>query len=311
MIISLLKSTVIMLLLIVPGFLLRKTKIDNGSLAKGLSNLILYVMQPAMLMYSFIVTEFDSRIFKNGIIVLLFSSLAHAVFYIISKFLFKKADIEKRKVLRFSAIFSNAGYMGIPLINYILGAEATIYASVYVISFNLFAYSLGFLIYSEDKKYISIKHILINPATIPIAIALLLFVTRVNVMIPSFLSETMEMMKNTVAPLAMTVVGLRLAETKFDGLFNDKYLYFVLVIRHFVFPFILWLAVFCCIKAGLGISNDASSVLLICASTPVAAATSMFAEKFDGESVYASKIVSISTVVSVITMPIMAGLLQI
>lgn len=308
---SLLNSTIIMLLLMIPGFILRKTGIDNGNLAKGLSSLIIYGMQPGMIMHAFVETEFKPQIFTNCAVVLLLCIIMMGVYYLISKFLFKKADKEIRKVLRFAIIFSNAGYMGIPIINYVLGAEATIYASVYIVGFNLYSYSLGFLIYSEDKKYISVKNILLNPATVSIVVSLLLFVTGANRYVPAAVTETLAMMKNSIAPLAMTIIGIRLADLKLDGLIRDKYLYYCLSVRHFIFPFITWGILYLIRLAGVPIGEHAFATMLICASTPAATATSMYAEKFDGEKVYASKIVSISTVLSVVTMPIMALLLEI
>ncbi len=309
---SLLSSVAILFLLIFPGFLLSKFKIVDGSvLAKELSNLILYGTQPALLMHSFLVIGYDNKIFINCIRVFVLTMVAHGLFYFLSTFLFKKAEDDKRTILRFASVFSNAGYMGIPLINYVLGEEATIYASVYIIGFNMFCFSLGFLMFSKDRKFISPKKVLINPATIPIAIALFFFVTRLNGYIPNVIIEALGILKNTVAPLSMIMVGLRLTEVKLKGTFKDKYLYEVLAVRLFIFPAILWAIMFALCKIGILAPDDVMKATLICSSTPSASATSILSEKWGSDAVYAGKIVAISTAFSVISMPIIALLLNI
>lgn len=311
MFIKLLSSVTVLFLLVIPGFLLSKSKIEGTTLAKGLSNLILYGTQPALLLYSFLVIKFEMRIFKNCLLVLCLTMLAHGLFYFLASFLYKKAGKDHRIILRYASVFSNAGYMGIPLINFVLGNEATIYASAYIVGFNVFSFSLGFLLYSEDRKYISLKKILINPASIPILIAFFLFSTRLNTYIPDIFIETIEMLKNTVAPLSMTVVGLRLPELNLKSAFRDKYLYELLSVRLFIFPAILWAIMFLLYKLGVLTNSDVMSAVLICSATPCATATSMLAEKFNRDAVYAGKLVSISTILSVVTMPIVALLLNI
>lgn len=308
---NLLSSVIILFLLIIPGFALSKCKIEGAVLAKGLSNLILYGTQPALLMYSFLVTEYDTAVFINCLKVLALSFLAHGLFFWLSSFMYKGAEHDRRVILRFASVFSNAGYMGIPLINYVFGAEATIYASVYIIGFNVFAFSLGFLLYTGDKSYVSPKKILINPATVPIGIALLFFVTGLNRYIPSDIIETMGMLKDTVAPLAMIIVGLRLAEVKWKGIFKDKFLYEVLAVRLLVFPIILWAIMFVLCKVGVLDKGNLMGAVLICSATPSASATSIFAEKFNGDALYAGKVVAVSTIFSVITMPLITLLLKI
>lgn len=308
---KLLSSVTVLFLLIIPGYLLSKFKIEGPVLAKGLSNLILYGTQPALLMYSFLVINYNVRIFKNCMLVLALTLMAHGLFYILASFLYKNAEQSKRIILRYASVFSNAGYMGIPIINFVFGEEATIYASAYIVGFNVFSFSLGFLLFSGNKKYISVKNIFINPATVPIAIALFLFVTKLNAYIPQPVLDCMEMLKNTVAPLAMILVGLRLPDLKLKGLFKDKYLYELLAVRLFIFPTILWAIMFGLSKVGILTSSEVMGSVLICSSTPCASATSMLAEKFNKDAAYAGKLVSVSTIVSVITMPVIALLLSV
>jgi len=306
----------------IPGFILRKTKLADDGFAKALSVLTLYVAQVALIIHGFLV-KFDVGILKNIGLVLAFSFLAHIVFYFAAKHIFKKAPEQLKKVLRFGIIFSNAGYMGIPIIEDVFGSECVIYATIYIVSFNVFAYSLGRLIYTGDKKYISVKKIFINPAVIPIAIGLVIFLTgggswvQSHISDKNFLGQSLELiykiltvLKNMVAPASMMVIGAKLADINFKGVLKDKYLYPFIALRLFIFPAIMWAIMRLCLVFGL-ISTDAMAIVLILCSTPAAALTTMFAELYDCDAIYAGKLVAITTVLSVASMPIVALLLKI
>lgn len=306
----------------IPGYILRKAKLADAGFAKALSVFTLYVAQVSMILHGFMV-EFNFETLKGIGYVFLYGLVAHVIFYIIAKFLFKKAPERLRKVLRFGVIFSNAGYMGIPIISDVFGSEYVIYATVYIVWFNVFAYSLGRLIYTNDKKYISIKKIFINPAVIPISIGLVIFLTGggswINQMLGSsglvaegvsLIYNIITVLKNMVAPASMMVIGVKLADINFKGIFKDKYLYPFIALRLFIFPAIMWVIMRVCLIFGF-VTNDTMAMVLILSSTPAAAVTTMFAELYDCDAVYAGKLVAITTLLSVVTMPIVALLLQI
>lgn len=309
---DLFRAVFLLFLMMIPGFIMRKTKLASDSLPLGFTNTILYITQPAMIVIGFF-RERDMQILKTAAVVMVLSFLTHILFLFAVKLFFRGADKETRKVYRFGTVFANAGYMGIPLIAMVLGDAAAIYASVYIVGFNFFCWSFGALIYSEDKSFISPKKMFINAATIPTVIGIIYFVTNVHTVIPTsvsgFIYDALEMLKNTVAPMSMMIIGMRLADLKLKGAFRDAYLYLGLLLRLFVFPLGAFGLILLAKLVGV---NDltAFTVVLICAATPVASATCMFAERFGSDSTSASKFVSISTILSIGTMPIMALLLE-
>ena len=319
-------SVLTLFLFMIPGFILRKTKLADKSYAKDLSLLTLYVAQIALILHGFIV-DFDLSVFKGVITVFILALIIHIVFYVIAINLFKKAPDKIRRVLQFGVIFSNAGYMGIPVINDVFDESYTIYATVYIVIFNIFAFTLGRLIYTSDKKYISIKEAIINPAVLPILIGLVLYLTGAGGWIKSAATvegfthpilhegfgvfyNVLTVLKNMVAPASMMVIGARLADIDFKGIFKDKYMYPFVAIRLFIFPVIIWGILKLISLTGL-LSQDIMAVVLILCSTPAAAVTTMFAELYNGDSPYAGKLVALTTVLSVISMPIVALLLYI
>ena len=298
--------------MVIPGFLLRKTNLigGDGKVSKGLSDIVIYIAQPAMIIYGYII-DYNREVIINCLGVLICSIIAHFFFYGISMLLYKKEEQSKQTVLRFATIFSNAGFMGIPLIESLLGPTAAVYASIYIISFNLFCWSIGCMLYTGDKKYVSVKKILINPATIPTFIGLIFFLLPINSYVPTVLYDGLGMLKSTVAPLSMMVIGIRLAECDFKSSFKDKNLPLFLFVRMMLFPAAVWAFMKLLSVCGIYSSEISMTVMLISASTPAATMACMFAEKFGGDAVYASKIVSVSTIISILTMPIMALLLKI
>ncbi len=311
-ILKLFRAVFLLFCLIIPGFIMKKTKLADNKTPLAFSNAVLYITQPALLFVGFF-RPYDKAIMSGAIAVFIFTFAVHAIFLLTVIFFFKKAPKETAKVYRFGSVFANAGYMGIPLITMIFDADAAIYASVYVIGFNFFCWSLGCLIYSEDRSYISIRKMFLNAATIPTILGIIVFVTNLYSYIPtaasSFISDALTMLKDTVAPMSMMVIGMRLADLKLKGAFNDVYLYLGLSLRLVIFPAMVFCVLLLC--KTLGFYNEiAFAVTLICAATPAASATCMFAEKFSSDSVTASKFVSISTILSLATMPLMVMLLK-
>ncbi len=317
-------NVAILFIMMIPGFILKKCKLSSDNFGKGLSNLVLYVAQP-VLIFSAYVRAFDKEVLINSLYVLVLSAIAHTVFALGAFAFFKKAPDMKKRMLRFATIFSNAAFMGIPLIASVLGDEATIYASVYNIVFNLFLWSLGVKICTvdrdldgdgdsddEDAKIAkehsrsSIKVALIHPVTIAALLGLIVFLAPID----SFISDTkiimdsLNMIKNLVAPLSMVVIGLRLADIDFKGFFTDKYLYLSLALRHIILPLVIVAIVRLIGLTGLNIGETVAMVTVIMAATPAASSATMFAEKFDCDATYVSKVVAFSTIISILTMPL-------
>ena len=313
MFINLFRAVLLLFIMMIPGFIMRKTRLASDGLPLGFTNTILYITQPAMLIVGFFRAR-DMEILKTAAFVMLLSFITHIIFLFAVKLFSRGAEKETRKVYRFGTVFANAGYMGIPLISMVLGDEAAIYASVYIVGFNFFCWSFGALIYSEDKSFISPRKMFINAATIPTAIGIVVFVTNLYSYIPTpvaeFTYEALSMLKDTVAPMSMMIIGMRLADLELKGAFKDKYLYLGLALRLLVFPLGAFGLLAVC--KLLGFYNEiAFTVILVSAATPVASATCMFAEKFGSNATAASKFVSISTILSLVTMPIIALLLDV
>lgn len=309
-------TVAILALLVLPGYLLGKFKLAGDGFATGLSNFVLYVAQSCMFINAFLNTEVTGTVLRRMAIVFILSAVIHLLFTGIAFIFYRGAPDGIRSILRFSTIFTNAGYMSIAMFEILFPdlPEATVYASVYLIFFNMYMWSLGAYLHTHDKACIRPKAILLNPAIVSsmIGFALFLigagpFIQTTPVLMP--FSRAIAILGSTVCPLSMIVVGTRLGMMSFRGFFRDRYLYLYLFVRLLLSPTI----VFGLLKLlGIAFSGvlDAgeitlmTTILLICASTPAATSVSMFAEKFGTDTEYAGKLVSVSTILSVVTIPV-------
>ena len=326
--------------MMLPGVVLKKFKLAGEDFGRGLSNLVLYIAQPALIVYAYLSCESDfSAIWQNCLATLLLSVLAHMLFSATALALFRRYPDGRRRMLRMTTIFSNAAFMGIPLIQSILGSEAAIYASIYNITFNIFLWTLGVHLCTrqdgEDmdgdgdsdiadellsaKKHIgrevSLLKLLTHPVTLASVIGVILLVTGVNVAALesvglSLVSDSLAMLRSLVAPLSMVVIGLRLANMSLKGAFSDTGMYLFLALRHFILPLAMVLVIKLLTIVGLPISEVASTVTVILASTPSASSATMFAEKYNCDATYTSRLVIISTIISIASMPAVLALSQ-
>lgn len=327
---SLIYQVAILFLMMVPGIILKKTKLVSDSFGKGISAFVLYTAQPALVFLAYL-QPYDPKILDGILWVFLFSILAHIVFVVFALLFFRRAKPEKRKVLRMVTIFSNAAFMGIPLIGVLLDDTAMLYATIYNITFNLVLWSLGVYIcthdhdtngdgvQSDEEKRV-IRHTALrsslraftHPVTVASFLGLIFFFFPIDAAVPTLVIDAFTMLKATVAPLSMLVIGLRLASADFRGMLRDGNMYLFLALRHLVLPGILLVL----LRVGhtlfpLGVDITVMQVVLILAAAPAASSATMFAERYNCDAAYAGKLVTVSTALSILTMPVLLLLLGI
>ena len=310
-------NVALLFIMMLPGIIMKKCRMSVDGFGKGLSNLVLYIAQPALVFMAY-VRPYSREILINSLYVLVLSIVVHGIFSAVALVSYKNSPDGMRRMLRFATIFSNAAFMGIPLIKAVLGAEATVYASIYNITFNLFLWSLGVYICTDKRDRNAngieddveeLKHkasplkALYHPVTIAAALGLVFFILPIETYIPAILTETLEKLGNLVAPLSMMVIGLRLAEMDFKGAFKDKNMYLFLALRHVVLP-LAALGLVKLVGLVIPVSELVEMVIVILAAAPAATSATMFAEMYDCDAVYVSRLVTLSTLLSIVTMPL-------
>lgn len=302
MFIGVLTQVVILLILILLGAILTKAHILTEQGVKSMTDTVLILVTPCVIIKSFI-REFNTSVLKNLLISFLIAFLAHIGFILISHLILHDKDKARERVLRFGAIFSNCGFMSIPLQQALLGDEGVFYCSSYIAIFNLFIWSYGLISMSGDKKYLTPKKILLSPGIIALTIGLIIFL--LSIPIPKIILEPISYMAALNTPIPMIIIGYHLMQSNvLKGLTDVKSL-FAMAVKLVIFPLLMLGVLYLCGVRGTMLVSS-----VITCSAPTAAITTMFSAKYGADTSLSVNMVSISTILSLATMPVIITLAQ-
>ncbi len=299
------EQVLVLFVLLFIGFLCAKTKLINDAGSKSMANVVLYFVTPCVIINAF-QREFDVTM----LIKLLVSALCSAgiLFFsvLVAQLLFSKREENSGVILKFATVFSNCGYMSLPLQQAVLGEDGVFYGATFVAMFNLFVWTYGFIIMrgkSEKKEKSAALKILLNPGIIGTVIGVVLFVCSVK--LPAIVSQPVTYLAALNSPVPMLIIGFYLANTNLKKAFTNGWAYLAMALRLIIIPLVvlgvLWV---CNIRGSLLVS------LIIATASPVAAITTMMSAKFDRDTELSVSLVSASTLLSLFTMPLVVGLAQ-
>jgi len=292
------------------GAACRRTRLVDDSAVKGIVNLLIIVVTPCLIVDVF-QRPFEPSMLRSFALGFLISVAAHAVLIAIS-LVTARGDAGSLPVLRLATVFSNAGFMGIPLEYAVLGARGVFYGIVYVATFNLFIWSWGLVQMRRENGKLKMENdgrgrkmawrdarpMVLNPGTFGLALGLPLFLFSAT--LPSFLKTPVHMLSELNTPLAMVVIGFYLAGADFRRVLRTPAAYVAAFVRLVAFPLLM-------IGALMLLRGSAdrmmSLALVIAASAPVAAMVTMFASKYARDVDLSVGLVSGTTLLSIATMP--------
>jgi predicted permease len=286
-------------LIMMVGFIARKVKVLDAEMVKCLNKLLINVAAPFIALSAF-QFSFSGRMLAEAGTVFSFSVAANLAAILIGKLLFLRMSDSTGKVLRFSAIFSNCAFMGYPIIGGFYGEHGIFLTSIYVVSFNIFVWTYGVFIFTGKADREAMKHALLNPAVVAILLGLLLFLFSVKLPMPVKL--TLEMIGGMTTPLAMIIVGSMLAELKPAALFSGWSVYYGSAVRLLAMP----LVTLGCLQLFGVKKGVVLGVCVLSVAMPVATLTTPLAEQNGGDALLASRLVFISTMLSMVTIPFLA-----
>lgn len=288
-----LRQIVIMFVYMAIGGLLFQKGLITKEGSKSLANLLLYVVLPCVVVKSFCVARTPERM--NGLLVSFLAALGILLLAMaVSHLLFQKNPIDD-----FGAAFSNAGFMGFPLVAAVQGSEAIFYAAGFVALLNALQWTYGQSLISGDPGYRSPKAILKNPLVLSLLLGILIFCFELPV--PAIASDLLAALAALNAPLAMVILGVYLAQTDARTLFNDPHLYVVAAARLVLIPLLTILV----LKLLPAQYAAIATTLVIVAAAPIGSNVAVYAQKLGKDYAYAVRGVCLSTLLSAITMPLL------
>lgn len=290
-------------IMIIMGYTLVKLKIVKSEDSKVLSMVCLYLIMPCVIINSFLI-EFTPEKLKGLGLAVGVAIVIHFVAWIFIRILGKVLNFNP--VEKASVMYSNAANMVIPVVMSVLGDEWVLYSSAFVSVQLVLLWTHCKSMLSNEKGF-ELKKIYTNINLIAIFIGILLFITKIH--IPSVLQGTLKSVGGTVAPISMIITGMIMAGAEFKKVFSNGRIYLVLFFRMIFFPFIVFMIIY---FTGITkvIDNGAMILLVtfIATITPTASSITQMAQVYGNNEQYAGAINIMTTIVSIVTMPIMVAL---
>lgn len=300
-------STVsVMLLYACPGFLLVKSGLVKSSAISDFAKLLMYVCQPMLIIYSFMRVEFSFDILKEMLFVFAFIFLLLVTGLLLFRFVFfrKKASDVKYRIYTLATSFANCAFMGVPILEALLPEypNAVAFSAMFSLAMNVLGWTLASSIITNDKKYMSAKKIVLNPAVLALTVAVPLFVTGAE--LPSVLSDMVILLGRMTTPMCMIIMGMRLATSEIRSVVNSPMQYFIIGIKQIVFPLIAFFLLML-----FPVSGELRASVYIMFACPVASVVLNFSEILGEGQKTAANLVLLGTGLSAITIPLMVLIL--
>jgi len=294
---TLLIQTIIIFILIAVGFTLSKLgKLDETG-TKQMTTILLSIVTPCVLIHSYQQKSFNLSLAKNLGLAALVTLIVHLVAILIATLYFKKEETNRYRINIFASVYSNCGFMAIPLLTATLGEDGVFYGAMYLVIFTICYWIHGPYLFTGDKSNLKPSMAVKTPGVIGTGIALLLFVF--NIKLPEVIIRPVEFLADMNTPLAMLILGCYLSKVNFKKVLSNPDIYKVSVLRLILIPIltVYLLKIF-------GIDPVVAKSILIPAACPVATVCTLFAAKFGLDATYSSEVVSISTIFSILTIPL-------
>lgn len=286
-----------MFFILMTGAIAYRFGIIDAPTNKKLSGILLKIISPAMIISSYQI-EYRADLIQGLGITLILSALSFLLTIGLSQLAIRKGQNQNAEIERMSVIYSNCGFIGIPLISGLLGREGVFFMSAYITMFNIFLWSHGVVLVCGSSSVKETLKNFVQPATVSIAIGVLLFVFRIR--LPEVLGNPVESVGNMNTPVAMLVAGCSLAQSDLLACLKRARTYYISFLKLFAVP-LLTLAML----AVFRVDRTIAVTILIAAACPAGASGTMFALEYQKDSNYASELFTITTVMSLITMPVM------
>ena len=294
------QQVMVLFILIAVGFICGKKGVINEKASKVMTDIVLYIVTPCVM-----VSAFQREFSTDTLIKVLIAALTALVILIASillaRLVFRTKEIARRKVLQFAVIFSNCGFMSLPLQKELLGEDGWFFGSIFCSVFNIVLWSYVLFDISGDKKQLSVKRLALNPGIIGAVAAILLFVFSVK--LPAIILQPVTHLANLNTPVPMLIIGFYLSQADFKKAFSDKGAYLAGAFRLIVIPLAAAFAM-----VLLKLDRTMIIAFAIACSAPTAATTTMFSAKFDRDVDLSVSVVASTTILSLLTMPLIVSL---
>ena len=296
------KQVLELFILIFAGVVLYKIHVVGTEDKRALSNILIDFVVPCMVINSFMGKSIENagELGKSFIYSIILCTIGIMI-ALATAFIVKKEFCD---VYKFACSFSNAAYMGFPLISAMFGDTGIMYASAYVTVFNILLWTVGYMFFATVK---SPKDILLAIAKCPpiISVVIGLIIYFGNISVIDVIAQPISMVGAMNTPLSMIITGMTVAQTDVRNILKNAYLWLVVLVRLVIIP-----AVCTVVFMLLHFKGMSAMVCLVLEACPVAAITTMLAVQYEKNQEYAAGLVVVSTLLSIVSLPVYAMVVQ-
>ena len=298
-------QTFIMFLMVLVGYVIFRTHLSDHEGNRTISNVLLMVVTPAMLMNAMFSIEYKASIVQGFLLSVVLGFLAHFVVIAAAGLLLgSKSRHSQIGMERYLAVYSNCGFMAIPLVSAVLGSEAVLYLSGYMIAFNILNWTHGLVEITGKTSVKQIAKGLMSPTVICTLIGILVFLLQIR--IETHVLQAVSYIGSMNTPLGMIVAGCVLAETGLAGVLKKPRLFLILAVKLVLAPVVTCLLLMLA-RRIVWFTDEVFYAILIPSACPTATTATMMAIRYDQDYEYANQAVVASTLVSMVSIPLMVG----
>lgn len=331
-------SVLLLIAMAVPGYLLVKTKMLPEKAITYLSVLLLYVSQPFLSIRSFLEVSYTPQLAINLAVVFGVSMLAQGVIFGVVWLILRRrfddpaqsaaliaegyiggnsytsepalvAEIDRcvkgraNRAVVLASAFGNVGFFGVPVLQFLFpdAHDAIAYSAVFIVSLNLMGWTVGSYMLTGDKRHVSLKRALVNPQTVTLVISLPLFFAGVSESdLPETVNTIIGYLADMTAPLCMIILGMRFALAPLVQLFKDYRVYIASFVKILVFPLLVYL-----VLMPFEMDEMLRVSLVLLSGMPAATINLNLAELYGADQTTAANSILMSTVLSIVTIPVL------
>ena len=274
----------------------RKAGIFNDVARDKLTDFVVFVTLPCMIFESFNMA-FSLESLKQGALALLIAVGMSCVALLLGKVLYNRFPYEEKSILQYGTLVSNSGFAGLPVVSGAYGDEGLFLGSLFIIPTRILMWSAGISLFTRADAKQAVKKVLLNPGIIAVEVGLVRMLFQIP--LPHFVDTAVDNLGGCTSPMAMALVGAILVDVPLKTVFDLKSFYLVAV-RQFLLPGI-------CLAALrlLHVDPLTIGVSVVITGMPIGSTTAILAQKYVADAKFASKCVFISTLTSLVTVPIL------
>ena len=304
---EILTSLVMIFLLIIPGIIFRKKDIISAAQSDGISSLAVNITWPCLVVDA-MQMDFSAAVLKDSGYMMAAAMVVFAMTAVVTLVLSKllRLDNSKRYITAFMLLFGNTGFIGIPVIRALYGTEAVFFAAILEMVNEVVIFTIGMMLIqmSAGAKLRFEPKLFLNPGLIGVIVGLLLFL--LDIRLPEVIGGAVEMVGDATTPLTMFLIGYQLSGLKAKEILKDASIYVISFTKLLIVP-VLALIV---LRVAVGDFSLLEKVLIMSFAMPAGSVSVIFSQQYRGETAFATKTVLLSTLFSIVTIPVFAVMME-